>query len=318
MIRKHLAAVIVALSIALASVAPAAAQSLCSAPPQSPLYFWGSPNIQINDGADQVGKLTIEGFAFWGWGPLPQRGWCGQIINSLSQITIDIKHIGMNGIDVNSNGEGNMPPPGAYDVHLWAIPGDPTATPPVPDTVAAVVSLQGSSVLVPHDPAYNIYRKMPYNVIVREGPNGRFIVPSTVTGWPTPCVSFTTADVDAASNMTIQTYSAPTNGWSALNVTAVIGENSNFAYWRAIVSGGTASVWLSPSNTTPGNPYYKTLALNQTGSGPSLPVRTTSQGTGQPAMLYVWTGNYTPSVPGGGQPTVKLVIDKECVSEQTD
>lgn len=295
--------------LSLLLIGPSFAQTQCSAPPQSPLYFWGSPNIQINDGADNVGQLIIEGFAFWAWGPMQTKGWCGQIINSLSQITIDIKHIGMNGIDVNPNGEGNMPPPGAYDVHLFATPGVGGA----PDTVAGVVSLQGSTPLVPHDPAYDHYRKMPYNVIVRNG----VIVPSTVIGWPTPCISFTNADVDAPGNMTVQTYSAPTNGWSPLDVTSLIGENSNFAYWRAIVSGGTASVWLSPSNVTPGNPYYKTLAQDQAGSGPSLPVRTTAQGTGQPPMIYIWTGDYVPSTPGGGV-TVKLVIDKECVTEQTD
>lgn len=289
-------------------------QTQCSAPPQSPLFFWGSPNIQIDDRAGHVGQFVIEGFAFWGWGPLPQRGWCGQMVNSLSQLTVDIKTVGMNGIDVNPNGAGNMPPDGAYDVHLFAMPGTPSAIPPIPDAVEVIVSLQGSTPAVPHDAGYDLYRKMPYNVIVRNG----VIMPSTVIGWPTPCISFTSTDSDGVTpNTVVQEFPSATGKWVGVDVTKMIGENSNFGYWRAIISGGTASVWLSPSNVSPGNAYFKTLATNQTGSTGSIPVRTTSQGTGQPALIYIWTDNYVPASGGAGV-VVKLVLDQECVSEQTD
>lgn len=300
------------LSVLLAG--SAVAQSPCSAPPQSQLYYWGSPNIQIDDRADHVGQFIIEGFAFWAWGPLPQRGWCGQMINSLSQITVDLHTVGMNGIDVNPNGIGNMPPDGAYDVHLWAITGNPNATPPVPDTVAAVVSLQGSSVFVPHDSAYTLYRKMPYNIIVKNG----VIVPSTVLGWPTPCIFFTNTDVDP-HNMVVATYPAATNAWSPVDVSKVNGENANFGHWRAMISGGTASVWISPSNVSPGNTFFKTLAQNNTGPTLSMPMRTTSDHPelGQPAMIYVWTGNYVPA-PGSTGVVVQIIEDAECVTEQTD
>lgn len=315
MIRKHFA---VLAAILMAVALPAArAQTQCSAPPQSPLYFWGSPNIQIDDRQGHVGQIVLEGFAFWGWGPLPQRGWCGQMINSLSQITVDIKHIGMNGIDVNPNGEGNMPPDGAYDVHLFAAPGDPTASPPTPDAVEVIVSLQGSTAAVPHDAGYDLYRKMPYNVIVRKGA----IVPSTVTGWPqTPCQTFTTTDgIPIGPYFSAPTYppNAPagTNGWVAIDVSNTIGENSDFGTWKAIISGGTASVWISPSNVSPGNGYFQTLGQHQTGATLALPMRTTSS---NPApLIYIWTQDYVPA-PGSSGVGVQLYQTQECVAEQTD
>lgn len=290
-------------------VGPAFAQSTpCSAPPQSPLYYWGSPNIQIDDRTGHVGQFVLEGFAFWGWGPLPQRGWCGQMVNSLSQITVDIKHIGMNGIDTNPNGEGNMPPDGAYDAHLFAAPGDPTTNPPTPDAVEVIVSLQGSTAAVPHDAGYDLYRKMPYNVIVRGG----VIVPSTITGWPqTPCQTFTITDGIPIG----QFLTSPTNGWVAIDVSKTIGENSDFGTWKAIISGGTASVCISPSNVTPGNGYFQTLGQHQTGATPALPMRTTSS---NPApLIYIWTQDYVPA-PGSSGVGVQLYQTQECVAEQTD
>ena len=191
-----------------------------SANAADPIYFYGGINVGVYSNT----QLVIEPFGLWMWGPIGAPGFGGQLVELTNEVLPDLTSIGCNGVDVNPNGAGHMPPDGAYDLHAFYNP--------ITGDVCFISSLQGSTLSVPHPSGYAFYRKLPYGNIVLNGA----LVPNHTAGWPLPTVMFT------ATERAIAAFSSPTNSWVAVDCSKLIPENARMGYFRVHVTSGTASV----------------------------------------------------------------------------
>lgn len=255
----------------------AALLSLTSARAADPTYSISG----VNAGVLSDTQMAIEPFSYWAWGPIGTPGFGGLLVQMNSTVYPDLTTIGLNGMDANPNGAGHMPPDGAYVMHAYFNPttgvtGFVTSASPVPASSAPA-------------PGYTYYRKLMYGAIVKGGR----LVSNHASHWPMPSIYFT----ELETNTVIGTYTASTGGWVAVDLKKLIPEHSRFGIFRALISGGAGTIWLSPSNVQPGNGFWKTLASNQTGVTPQLKVRVDGA-----QMLYVWV-----TAPAGV--TVSLMLD---------
>jgi hypothetical protein len=244
-----------------------------------PIYHYGG----INVGVFSSTQLVIEPFSLWMWGPIGTPGFGGQLVEFTNEVKPDLTTIGCNGMDANPNGAGQMPPDGAYDIFAFYNPttGD----------VCFINTLLGTPPTAPS--GYTYYRKLPYGNIVLNGA----LAANHTSGWPMPTVMFT------ATERSVATFPSATNSWVGVDCSKLIPENARMGFFRVHVTGGNASVWLSPSNNIP-NAYFKTLMDNQTGMSGQIGVRVDSR-----EFIYVFTS-------GAGR--VDLILDGFAITEATD
>lgn len=241
-----------------------------------PTYAISGANIGVLSDT----KMVVEPFSYWAWGPIGTPGFSGMLAQSNATIYPDLTTIGLNGMDVNPNGTGNMPPDGAYVMHAYFNPA-------TGDT-AFITSASPLSAASPPAPGYTHYRKMMYGAVVKGGK----LVNNHVSHWPMPSIYFTDVETDTV----IGTYTAPTGGWVPIDLKKLIPEHSRFGIFRAIIAGGTADIYLSPSNVQPGNRFWKSLARSQRGVTAQMKVRVDGA-----QIVYVWI-----DTPGA---TITLMLD---------
>lgn len=213
-----------------------------------PFYFLGGMNIGVlNDTT-----LVIEPFAADLWQGIA-AGWNNQVVNFQNTISVDLTSIGLNGRDAGTAG---TPPTGCYKV--WMI-----ANPTTGDVgFIATQTLDPRSIVFPA--GYTLNRKLPFGFSVIGGR----ALPFHAASWASlPRITFT--DNDAM--MTI--WSGPANNaWLTIPLPNYIPENSRSGIFAGQVSGGSGSMWISPSSSVP-NPFWKTLLANQAGCSGNVDCR---------------------------------------------
>jgi len=200
-----------------------------------PTYFIGGCNVGVYNSA----TLVIEPFAAWLWNG--SSG--GDIINLTTTLYPDMRNIGLNGVDVNPNGQGNMCPDGCYDIYMIY---NPTT-----QDVGFICSLSGSWGGVRAPSGYTWYRKLMYGVLVY----GRQLAANHTANWPMPTVMLSTP-------ILITEIKQASTNWITLDLSKYTPENSRYAWYRIVCLNSPVNAYLAPTASTQ---YAKLVSYNQLG-----------------------------------------------------
>ncbi len=230
--------------------------------PTDPFYAMNGCNVGVF--SDQ--QLVIEPFSMWMWGPIGTPGWGGQMVNFTNTLYPDLRTIGLNGMDANPNGAGNMPPDWAYNIHAFANPttGD----------VGFILSKQGSTNAITPPAGYTLYRKLMYGCPVYGGK----LLTNHTANWPMPMVEFTPqVQVGPAFTSAVTDY--------PVDVARLIPENSRMGIFRAVITGSGNNLFLSP---TGGTAFRKLYCYNSAGVVPNIHSRVQyTYGSPNTSIIYV-------------------------------
>lgn len=221
-------------------------------------YYIGGVNVGVLDDT----HLVIEPFSLWLFG-------INEVYTLTTTITPNLRLIGLNGMDVNPNGSGNMPPDWAYNI--FAIYDNPTGDFGFIITKATAVS----DIVLPTgwSLANLSYRKISYGITV----TGGVLMTNHTTHWPMPRVDFTN-QILLASFTTTQTD-------TTVDVAKYVPDSSRFVNFRAVLTGTGNNLWLSP---TAGTAFRKLFCYNGQDVKPGLWSRVQyTYGTPSTSMVYV-------------------------------
>jgi hypothetical protein len=224
-------------------------------------YSSGGLNCGVFD--DQ--RLVIEPYYQWLWDSVA-GGFAGANWFQPSTLMPDLRKIGLNGMDQNPNGAGNMPPDGCYDIYT-------IGNPKTGDVGIIVTMGNGSWSGIANKPAgYTHYRKWMYGILIYQGK----LRANHTDNWPMPRVTLT--DSDPILNLFT---TGPTGGWVPVNLAKFIPENSRLGSFSCILTG-VGSFWVSPTGGAP-DPYWKTMMNDQSGISGVLDCRVNGS-----QVIYVW------------------------------
>lgn len=232
-------------------------------------------------------QLEIEGGpSMWMWNAPIGSGFVGQMVSITQNIIIDLTTIGANGMDVNPNGAGRMPPNGAYDLHAFLMPG---ASQPI-----FVVSKQGATENVAFS-GYAAYRKIPIFIPVIGGG----LAPTAISGWPHPSTIYTNSTL-ITEFRNIGAGLGSLGVPHPIDISEYVGENCRLGMFRLVISGGTANVWLGcgPNSDSPPQQFMKLFAYNEAGVKAGCKTRFEQQ------TLFIVI------VPTSGNPEVDVYADE--------
>lgn len=211
-------------------------------------FYIGGVNVGVFD--DQ--HLVIEPFSAALWRGFDQSDgmdiWC-----LTSTLMPDLRTVGVNGMDVNPNGAGHMPPDGCYDI--WMV-GNPTT-----GDLGFVLSLHSSyRDIIGSLPGYTSWRKLMFGVLVVGGK----LVPCHVSNWPMPTIMFTQPVPQVAAIL------SPSSSWVTLDLSKLVPENARYAWYRCVFTGPPCNAYISANA---GPQFAKLIAYNQIGSYSSIGCR---------------------------------------------
>lgn len=195
-------------------------------------YFLGGINVGVYNST----TLVIEPCAAWLFG--------SGIINLTTTVFPDMRGIGLNGVDVNPNGQGNMCPDGCYDIYMLY---NPTT-----QQVGFICSLQGAIGNVVLPSGFTSYRKLMYGVLVYQGA----LVANHTANWPMPTVMLT-------SPILVTSILSPSTNWVTLDLSKLTPENARYAWYRLVFTGSACNMYIAP---TAASQYAKLVAYNQLGA----------------------------------------------------
>lgn len=238
-----------------------------------------------NPAVDKKCLLIEGGPSLWMWNAPAGSGYAGQMVAIEQDITIDLTAIGANGMDVNPNSAGHMPPDGAYDLHAFLMPG---ATTPI-----FVVSKQGATEDVQFS-GYAAYRKIPIFIPVLGG----VLAPTGISGWPHPTTTYTN------NTLVTELRNIPPAGLGslaapyAIDISTYVGENCRQGAFGVVITNGTATVYLGcgRNSDNPPQQFMKMCAFAEAGAKPYCKTRFMQQ------TLYVVV------IPITGNPEIDIYI----------
>lgn len=207
-------------------------------------------------------QLVIEPFSAWLWDSVA-GGFNGSVWDLTTTKYPDMRVVGLNGVDVNPNGAGNMPPNASYDIYMI---GNPTT-----GDVGFILSLQSSWGSVVKPSGYTCFRKLMYGVPVIGGK----LAANHTSNWPMPTVMLTAPYQIAA-------ITSPSSSWVTLDCSKIVPENARWVWYRCVFTGSPCNAYISSSSSTTN---AKLVAYNQLGSYSSIGCRIDSTQRGY-AQLF--------------------------------
>lgn len=218
-------------------------------------YYIGGVNVGVFDDA----TLVIEPFDLAMFGNDGSDIW--QLTTTLYP---DVRGVGVNGMDVNPNGQGNMPPDGCYDI--YAI-GNPSTR-----QLGFILTKAASWSDVVRPTGFTSFRKLMFGVLI----HGCKLAPCHVSHWPMPRVDLTTPIIIAQGLV-------PSATWLTLNLSKLTPENARFVWYRCVFTDGPCNAWLSPSANTA---FAKLVSYNQLGIYSSIGCRIQGGQLGYVQLFY--------------------------------
>lgn len=211
----------------------------------------------VNVGVFSNTQLEIEPFSLYLFG-------INQVYTMSATIFPDLTTIGLNGMDVNPNGAGHMPPDWAYNIYAIYNP----TTQGFGFILSQATAFE--NVVVPS--GFTSYRKLCYGVTVYNGA----LLTNHTTHWPMPRVDFS-PQILVGSFTTTQTF-------TPVDVARYVPDNSRFVNFRAVLTGTGNNLWLAPTASTQ---YQKLFAYNGQDVKPGLWMRV-QYTYGNPSTSYVY------------------------------
>jgi hypothetical protein len=244
----------------------------------------------VNVGVQTNTQLVIEPFSLYMFG-------INQIVDIPTTVFPDLTTIGLNGMDANPNGSGNMPPDWAYNIFVLYSSSEgscSTTSPCLGFIITKATAI--SNVVLPSGwtVANTSYRKLSYGIVV----TGGILLTNHTTHWPMPRVDFTT-------QLLLESFTT-SQSFTAVDVAKFAPDNSRFVNFRAVLTGTGNNLWLSP---TGGTQYQKLFAYNEQGVKNNLWMRVQyTYGSPSTSLVYV---TFQPGASG----RVDLYIDGFAMTE---
>lgn len=203
----------------------------------------------------------------------------------------DLTTVGLNGMDVNPNGAGHMPPDWAYNIFmLYNATDGACGMSPCLGAIITIATAISDVVLPPGwQLAHTSYRKIMYSAVVVNGE----LAPNHASNWPMPTFIFT-QPVLVASFTTAQNY-------TPVDIARLAPDGGRFVRFRAVLTGSGNNLWLSPESNSL---YEKMFAYNDFGVKSGLGIRV-QYTYGHPSTSQVFV-KFQPGVSG----RVDLYVDE--------